>query len=257
MRYLADAAVSQRLVISMKEFCYKDLNIIYEDNHIIVVVKPHNVPSQGDNSGDKDMLTIIKEYLVDTYNKAGNAFLGLVHRLDRPTGGVMVFAKTSKAAARLTESIKNGELEKKYLAVVKGRPRKNNEKLDNYLFKYENLNIVKVVPMTTQGAKRAVLEYKLLEEKEGMGLVAVNLMTGRSHQIRVQMEFIGNPLIGDAKYGKDNCATPSNLALWANELRFAHPVTKNIMVFRVYPDVEEYPWRIFDIDRHLRITINN
>ncbi|NCA67272.1 MAG: RluA family pseudouridine synthase [Clostridia bacterium] len=241
----------------MKDINYKDLNIVFEDNHIIVVVKPYNVPSQEDSSGDKDMLTLLKEYLVETYTKPGNAFLGLVHRLDRPTGGVMVFAKTSKAAARLTESIQAGELEKKYLAVVKGKTRRNSEKLDDYLYKYENLNLVKVVPMTTAGAKRAVLVYKLLEEKEDNSLITVNLLTGRSHQIRVQMEFIGNPLLGDVKYNKTPDPKCNNLALWATELRFPHPTTRDIMVFRLYPDLEEYPWNQFDLDRHLRITINN
>lgn len=241
----------------MKITDYKELNIIFEDNHILVAVKPSGVPTQEDSSGDKDMVNLLKDYLIDTYNKPGNAYLGLVHRLDRPTGGVMVFAKTSKAAARLSESIKNGELEKKYFAVVSGTPRKKSERLDNYLFKYEKLNVVKVVPMTTEGAKRAVLDYKLLEEKDNISLVSVNLLTGRSHQIRVQMEFIGNPLIGDGKYNKEPDYKAANLALWASELRFPHPVTKEIMVFRVYPDIEEYPWNMFDIDRHLRVTINN
>ncbi len=241
----------------MENITYRDLNIVFEDNHIIVVVKPYNIPTQEDISGDADMVKLLKEYLVKTYNKPGNAYIGLVHRLDRPTGGVMVFAKTSKAAARLSENIKNGELEKKYLAVVKGLPRKAAERLDNYLFKYENLNVVKVVPMSTEGAKRAVLDYKLLEGKDDVSLVSINLLTGRSHQIRVQMEFIGNPLIGDNKYGKASDPRSENLALWASELRFPHPVSKEIMVFRVYPDIKEYPWSEFDVDRHLRITINN
>ncbi|MBR2984642.1 MAG: RNA pseudouridine synthase, partial [Clostridia bacterium] len=124
---------------------YKDINIIYEDNHLLVVVKPQNIPSQEDSSGDKDMLTLLKEYLVESKNKPGNAFLGLVHRLDRPTGGVMVFAKTSKAAARLTESIQNGSFEKKYLAVVLGEIKQKQGRLDNYLMKYPKLNVVKVV----------------------------------------------------------------------------------------------------------------
>ncbi len=241
----------------MKDIGYQDLNIVFEDNHILVVVKPYNVPTQEDISGDIDMVRLLKQYLIKTYNKPGNAYIGLVHRLDRPTGGVMVFAKTSKAAARLSENIKNGELEKRYLAVVKGMPRKAAERLDNYLFKYENLNVVKVVPMSTEGAKRAVLDYKLLETKEDTSLVSVNLLTGRSHQIRVQMEFIGNPLLGDNKYNKALDSRSDNLALWASELRFPHPVSKEILVFRVYPDISKYPWSEFDIDRHLRVTINN
>ena len=136
------------------DFDYKDLNIIYEDNHIIVVVKPQGIPSQQDKSGDVDMLTLIKRYLIDKYNKPGNAYVGLVHRLDRPTGGVMIFAKTSKAADRLHESLMNGEIEKSYLTVVSGTPRMPHERLEDYLQKYESLNIVKVVPPTTKGSKK-------------------------------------------------------------------------------------------------------
>jgi len=238
-------------------FDYRDLNIVFEDNHLLVVVKPQNVPSQGDESGDKDMLTLLKEYLADKYNKQGNVYLGLVHRLDRPTGGVMVFAKTSKCAERLSESMRNGDLEKKYLAVVQGELPAKNGRLDNYLYKYASLNIVKVVPPTTEGAKRAVLDYKALAVKDNQTLVQIKLYTGRSHQIRAQMSFIGNPLVGDAKYGALKSRNPMPLALWAYELRFPHPITKESMVFRVYPDVGVAPWNLFDIDGQLRITIND
>lgn len=239
------------------DYNYRDLNIVYEDNHLLVVVKPQNVPSQGDESGDKDMLTLLKEYLADKYDKKGNVYLGLVHRLDRPTGGVMVFAKTSKCAERLTESLQSGEMDKKYLAVVQGELPAKNGRLDNYLYKYSTLNIVKVVPPTTEGAKRAVLDYKCLAVKEGQSLVQIKLYTGRSHQIRAQMSFIGNPLVGDAKYGAIKSKNPTPLALWAYELRFPHPISKESMVFRVYPDVEIAPWSSFDIDSLLRITIND
>ena len=236
---------------------YKDINIIYEDNHLLVVVKPQNIPSQEDSSGDKDMLTLLKEYLVESKNKPGNAFLGLVHRLDRPTGGVMVFAKTSKAAARLTESIQNGTFEKKYLAVVLGEIKQKQGRLDNYLMKYPKLNVVKVVPAATSGAKHAVLDYKVLEVNNNNSLVNVNLYTGRSHQIRVQFEFAGYPLIGDIKYGGERSNKGCKLALWASELRFPHPTTGEILVFRVYPPVEDYPWNTFDIERHLSVAIRN
>ncbi len=236
---------------------YEDINIIYEDNHLLVVVKPQNVPSQEDDSGDKDMLTLLKEYLIASKNKPGNAFLGLVHRLDRPTGGVMVFAKTSKAAARLTESIKNGTLEKKYLAVTLGEVKPKTARLEHYLLKYPSLNIVKVVPQATDGAKLAVLDYKTLETQSDMSLVLVNLYSGRSHQIRVQFEFGGYPLIGDVKYGGDRCNKNCNMALWATELRFPHPISGEIMVFKVYPPTEDYPWNKFDIEKHLTLTIHN
>lgn len=265
---------------------YQDLNIVYEDNHLLVVVKPQNVLSQGDESGDKDMLTLLKEYLAETYHKTGNVYLGLVHRLDRPTGGVMVFAKTSKAADRLSEALRTGTMEKKYLAVVQGKLPNKNGRLDHYLYKYGNLNIVKVVPPTTAGAIRAILDYKVLSEvalpneitpkKEDVtdvsaraveqsadadaayqSLVQIKLLTGRSHQIRAQMSFIGNPLVGDAKYGAIKSKNPTPLALWAYELRFPHPISKEIMVFRVYPDVEAAPWERFDIDGLLHISIND
>jgi 23S rRNA pseudouridine1911/1915/1917 synthase len=239
------------------DFDYRNLNIVYEDNHLLVVVKPQNVPSQGDESGDKDMLTLLKEYLADKYDKKGNVYLGLVHRLDRPTGGVMVFAKTSKCAERLSESLQNGEMEKKYLAVVQGELPAKNGRLDNYLYKYSTLNIVKVVPPATEGAKRAVLDYKSIAVKDGQSLVQIKLYTGRSHQIRAQMSFIGNPLVGDAKYGAIKSKNPTPLALWAYELRFPHPISKVSMVFRVYPDVEIAPWNAFDVDSLLRITIND
>jgi 23S rRNA pseudouridine1911/1915/1917 synthase len=249
---------------------YDQLNIIYEDNHLLVVVKPQNVPSQADESGDADMLTLLKQYLADKYNKQGNVYLGLVHRLDRPTGGVMVFAKTSKAAGRLSESMRGGEFEKKYLTVVQGEPKEKNAILRNYLYKYSNLNIVKVVPAATQGALPAVLMYnhiatKSFETTDADGntsvtthsLLKVELGTGRSHQIRVQLAFIGNPLVGDSKYGTLKSKNPTPLALWAYELKFPHPVSKNPMVFRVYPDITQAPWNEFDIDSALRVTIRN
>lgn len=236
---------------------YDQLNIVYEDNHLLVVVKPQNVPSQADASGDSDMLTLLKTYIAEKYQKKGNVYLGLVHRLDRPTGGVMVFAKTSKAAERLSDAFRAHEVEKKYLTVVQGKPAVANGKLVNYLYKYEQKNIVKVVPDATEGAVKAELEYKTLASNESHSLLQVILGTGRSHQIRVQLSFAGHPLVGDSKYGTLKSKNPTPLALWAYELRFAHPVTKEMMVFRVYPDVELAPWSEFDIDSLLRITIGD
>jgi len=236
---------------------YEDINIIYEDNHLLVVVKPRNIPSQADESGDEDMLTLLKQYLKESKNKPGNVYLGLVHRLDRPTGGVMVFAKTSKAAERLSESIREGTLEKKYFAVILGEMFEKRGRLENYLLKYPAKNVVQVVPDATDGAKLAVLDYKTLETKSGMSLVSVNLYTGRSHQIRVQFEYKGHPLIGDIKYGGDKCNLGCNMALWAYELRIPHPVTKEILVFRVAPPIEEYPWSMFEIEKMLYLTIKD
>ena len=156
---------------------YEDINIVYEDNHLLAAVKPAGVPAQADESGDTDMLTLLKEYLKVKYAKPGEAYLGLVHRLDRPTGGVMVFAKTSKAAARLTQSMKDGEFEKTYLCVTCGVPKDKSGELVHYLKKNERTNTVAIVPMLTQGAKRAELHYDVLQDKQGFALVKVRLGT--------------------------------------------------------------------------------
>ena len=224
------------------------LDIAYEDNHIIVVVKPQNIPTQEDESKDKDLLTMVKEYIKVKENKPGNVYVGLVHRLDRPTGGVMIFAKTSKAASRLAEQIKNGEFQKTYLAVVNGKPREKRAKLVNFLLKNARTNTVQVVPELTSNAKRAELEYEIIEDKEKVSLLKINLHTGRSHQIRVQMKNIGCPVYGDVKYGGDILAKGHNLALWAYELKFVHPTTKENMTFKVYPPETLVPWKVFNLD---------
>jgi len=232
---------------------YKDLDILFEDNHLLVVVKPVNVPVQADESGDEDLLSMLKAYLVEKYDKPGDAYLGLVHRLDRPTGGVMVFAKTSKAAERLCEAIKNGDVEKKYLTIVEGEPRNKTDKLRCYLKKFNDTNTVKIVPALTDGAKYAELDYKVLAEVSGYSLLAVKLITGRGHQIRVQLSGMGNPIVGDKRYGSGknkNC----QLCLWATELRFSHPVSGKMLAFRVYPP-ETMPWKLFNIDSFLKISV--
>ena len=236
---------------------YKDLKILYEDNHILVTVKPYGVPVQADASGDPDMLTLLKDYLVEKYNNPGEAYLGLVHRLDRPTGGVMVFAKTSKAAARLSEAIRNGEVEKRYLTVVEGAPRFKSDKLRCWLKKFPDQNMVKMVPELTEGAKYAELDYKQLahDKTRNISLLSVNLITGRGHQIRVQMAANGTPILGDARYGHgERLKLP--LCLWAAELRFVHPVGGNTMDFRVYPP-DTVPWNLFDIEQYLGVNIKN
>lgn len=164
------------------------LKILYEDNHIIVVEKPVNIPSQGDKTGDLDMLTIIKEYLIKKYNKPGDAYLGLVHRLDRPTGGIMVFAKTSKAASRLSEQIRENEFHKKYLAIVDGKMEENRGHFEDYLYKNERTNTSRIAKKSEKNAKFASLDYEVLKYNEeiDMSVVKIDLHTGRHHQIRVQ-----------------------------------------------------------------------
>ena len=235
---------------------YKDIPILFEDNHILVVVKPFNVPSQEDKTGDPDMLTLLKDYIRETYHKPGNVYLGLVHRLDRPTGGVMIFAKTSKAAERISESIVSGNMEKRYFAVISGEPREKRARLENYLVKDEAKNIVSVAPMGVAGAKKAVLDYKIIEKKENLCLADIRLYTGRSHQIRVQMANIGCPVVGDAKYADKKYVKSDHLALWSTEIRLPHPTKKETMVFRAFPDDSAFPWSLFDIERHLSVKIN-
>lgn len=222
-----------------------ELKILHEDNHIIVVLKPQGIPSCGDESGDENMLDAVKEYIRTAYGKPGNVYVGLVHRLDRPTGGVMVFAKTSKAAARLSEQMRSGDFEKKYLAVLSAVPKEPQGKLVNYLKKNAVNNMVYLCPPTTEGAKMASLEYRVAEEKGGCALAEIKLHTGRSHQIRVQMAGIGCPVFGDMRYGGER-AKKGNLALWAYSLTFTHPVTKERLRFMAEPP-EETPWKHFSL----------
>ena len=221
------------------------LNVIYEDNHVIVVLKPQNILSQGDETGDMSLLDMVKDYIKEKYNKPGNVYVGLVHRLDRPTGGVMVFAKTSKAAARLTEQLKNKEFSKKYLAVVVGKPKYKSSRLEHFLKKDEITNKVRVCSRTSDGAKQAILEYKTIETVDKVSFVDVKILTGRSHQIRVQMSEIGGPVFGDVKYGGDTLAKGHNLALWAYELSFIHPTTRKKMTFNYLPSTNMVPWNVF------------
>ncbi|MBQ8197245.1 MAG: RluA family pseudouridine synthase [Clostridia bacterium] len=234
----------------------EDLTILHEDNHIIVVLKPQNVPSCEDSSRDKDLLTMIKEYIKVTYDKPGNVYVGLVHRLDRPTGGVMVFAKSSKAAARLTEQMKTGDFEKRYYATLVGEPKEDNALLTHYLKKNAVNNMVYVATALTEGAKKAELEYKIIEKAQGLSLADIRLHTGRSHQIRVQMNAIGTPVYGDMRYGGEK-AKKGYLALWAYYLAFTHPVSKERLVFRVEPPNDNTPWNLFDTEKSVKIIKPN
>lgn len=215
------------------------INIIYEDNHLLVVEKPINIPTQEDNTKDKDLLTILKEYIKEKYNKPGNVYLGLVHRLDRPVGGIMVFARTSKAASRLSEQVRNKKFKKTYNAVVIGNINKEG-KLKDYLLKDEKKNIVKV----DKNGKEAILNFKKLDFKNNMSLVEINLETGRSHQIRVQMSHYGYPLFGDQKYNKTSKAG-EQIALFAKKIEFIHPTTNELLTFELdLPN--RYPFTIFN-----------
>lgn len=220
------------------------IRILYEDNHLLVVEKPVNIPSQGDSSRDPDLLGILKADLKIRYKKPGNVYLGLVHRLDRPVGGVMIFAKTSKAASRLSQQIRTAEFKKLYLAVIHGCPSKTSGELKHYLLKDRRTNIVKAVSEGTPGAKLAALDYQVLGSKGELSLVKVNLHTGRSHQIRVQLSTMGHPLYGDQKYGADVNSPGQQIALWSAEIVCTHPTTQEEMVFSAIPP-KDYPWDQF------------
>lgn len=202
-------------------------NILYEDNHIIVVDKKVNVPVQEDESRDSDLLTIIKEYLKEKYHKPGNVYLGLVHRLDRPVGGVMVFAKTSKAASRLSEQMRTHQIEKKYYAVVEGTLKEKDTYIDK-LYKNTKLNKVTI----DNRGKEAVLSYERVKTYKGYSLADITLKTGRSHQIRVQFSSRGTPLYGDQKYNP-NAKVGEQIALYSYYLSFYHPTTKEKMEFQL------------------------
>lgn len=203
------------------------INILYEDNHILVVEKPINIPVQADDSKDVDLLSKLKLYLKEKYNKPGNVYLGLVHRLDRPVGGIMVFAKTSKAASRLSEQIRTNKFDKTYYAVVEGKPNKQDHLVDLLLKDTKTNNTV-----IDKGGKKAILDYKLINTVENLSLVEIKLETGRSHQIRVQFSSRNFPLFGDQRYNP-NAKVGEQIALFAKSLAFEHPVTHENLHFEL------------------------
>lgn len=221
-----------------------EIPVLYEDNHVLVIVKPVNMPTQEDESGDLDLLTALKEDLKVRHQKPGNVFLGLVHRLDRPVGGAMVFAKTSKAASRLAEEVRSRRFGKSYLAAVHGRPKQPSGRLVHELLKDGRTNTVSVVPEGTPGAKEAILDYEVLGEADGLSLVRVKLLTGRSHQIRVQFAAVGCPLYGDQRYGKERAKPGQQIALWSAEVAFAHPTRSEPLRFTSAPPAS-HPWSLW------------
>ena len=223
----------------------EQIKVLYEDNHIIVVEKPVNIPSQADKTNDIDMLTIVKDYLKQKYNKPGNVYIGLVHRLDRPVGGVMVFAKTSKAAGRLSEQVRAKIFKKKYLAIVDGKMEQETAILEDYLLKNEKNNLSKVVNANTKNAKLAKLEYKVIKYNPEINLsvLEINLFTGRHHQIRVQLSSRNHSICGDQKYGTRGRG--KQIALWAYSLTIKHPIINQKMTFESMPP-KIGSWKILD-----------
>jgi 23S rRNA pseudouridine1911/1915/1917 synthase len=214
------------------------MNIIYEDNHLLVVDKPINIPMQLDSSNDIDLLSLCKKYLKEKYNKPGNVYLGLVHRLDRPVSGVCVFAKTSKAAARLSKQISDHTFKKEYLAVVEDNNLKQSGHYEDYLLKDSKTNTVKI----DKNGKLAILDYELIKRKNNLALVKIQLQTGRSHQIRVQFSSRNHSLYGDQRYNK-NAKVGQQIALHAYKITFKHPITNEVIEFE--SSVNRVPFNYF------------
>jgi 23S rRNA pseudouridine1911/1915/1917 synthase len=231
-----------------------DFKIIFEDQHIMVVEKPPKVPSQKDKTNDLDLLTMIKEYLIQSHPKAQDPYVALLHRLDRPVGGVMIYAKTKYASSRLSEQIQKKQVSKSYLGVVCGQPIYPKGILKHYLVKNGALNFSKVVKKPQNNAKEAVLEYEVLDTKgsngENLSLVKFNLITGRHHQIRVQTSHEGWPLWGDNKYNEafQDRKGWTQIALWSYELSFTHPKTNKQQVYYSKP-VDEFPFNLFEMKK--------
>jgi 23S rRNA pseudouridine1911/1915/1917 synthase len=209
-------------IVSIKN----NLQILHEDNHIIVINKRVGDIVQGDKTGDKPLSEIVKEYIRDKYNKPGEVFLGVVHRLDRPTTGIVVFAKTSKALERLNKMFSERETNKTYWAVVKNKPPKNEDNLIHFLKRNEKNNTSKAHLKEVPESKKASLDYKIIKELNNYFALEINLHTGRHHQIRAQLQAIGCPIKGDLKYGFDRSNPDGGIHLHARKLAFIHPVSK-------------------------------
>ncbi len=221
------------------------INVIFEDNHIIVINKPSGILSQRDNTGDDSILEMVKAYIKEKYNKPYNVFLGLVHRLDRPASGVMVLAKTSKALTRLNNSLRDKVFEKKYYAIVDGMPQNASGQLKHYIKKDKSKNKVRLYDSSNKGAKEAILNYNVLCKKSNYSLIDVDLITGRPHQIRSQLAQISVPIVGDLKYNSKVRVEDKSICLHCYSLKIMHPVKKEFMIFKGLPDFDKCLWGIF------------
>jgi 23S rRNA pseudouridine1911/1915/1917 synthase len=225
-------------IISTKQ----NLQVLYEDNHIIVVNKRVGDIVQGDKTGDKPLSDVVKEYIKDKYNKPGEVFLGVVHRLDRPTTGIVVFARTSKALTRLNELFKNRETQKTYWAVVKNKPEQKSATLVHYLKRNEKTNTSKAHIKEVPESKQASLDYTIIKELNNYTALEINLHTGRHHQIRSQLSAIGSPIKGDLKYGFDRSNPDGGIHLHARKLSFTHPVSKEVVEI-IAPVPDDVIWK--------------
>jgi 23S rRNA pseudouridine1911/1915/1917 synthase len=218
-----------------------NLQILHEDNHLIVVNKRVGDIVQGDKTGDKPLSEVVKEYIKDKYNKPGEVFLGVVHRLDRPTSGIVVFARTSKALTRMNELFSNRETQKTYWAIVKNKPEKSEDKLVHFIKRNEKNNTSKAHIKEVPESKLASLDYKIFKELNNYFALEINLHTGRHHQIRAQLSAIGSPIKGDLKYGFDRSNPDGGIHLHARKLVFAHPVTKEVIIL-IAPTPSDSIW---------------
>ena len=221
------------------------MNVLYEDNHIIVVNKAAGEIVQGDKTGDKPLSDIVKEYLKKKHNKPGNVFCGVTHRLDRPTSGALVFAKTSKSLSRLNEMFRNDKVEKKYWAIVKDQPPLHEDNLTHWLIKNEKNNKSTAFDIQKPNTRKAVLHYKLIALSEKYNLLEVEMETGRHHQIRVQLSKIGCPIKGDVKYGAKRSNPDGSISLHARSISFIHPVSKEHINITA-PVPEDNLWKAFE-----------
>ncbi|SMO71621.1 RluA family pseudouridine synthase [Solitalea koreensis] len=226
------------------DFNYKDLEILYEDNHIIAVNKPSGIPVQGDISGDKPLIDHVKDYIKYTFNKPGEAFAGLIHRIDRPVSGVILFARTSKALERFNALFKSRDIHKTYWALVKNQPPKPEGNLINYLKKNQEKNTSKAYDTEVPGSSRSELNYKVIGKSDSYYLIEVDPITGRHHQIRVQLSNIGCPIRGDKKYGYQRSNPDLSINLHARKINFIHPVKKEEMTITA-PLPKDPIWQLF------------
>ena len=212
-----------------------NLDILFEDNHIIVINKQPGDISQGDKTGDTPLSEIVKSYIKFTYNKPGKVYLGVVHRLDRPTSGVIIFAKTSKALERLNKKLRDKEIQKTYWAVVKNRPPKSSDTLIHFLKKDHQKNKSKAYEKEIKDSKKAILHYSILKQLDHYYLLEIQLETGRHHQIRTQLSHIGSPIKGDLKYGFPRSNKNASIHLHAHKIEFHHPVSKERLTIEAKP----------------------
>jgi 23S rRNA pseudouridine1911/1915/1917 synthase len=219
----------------------ENLQVLFEDNHIVIVNKRAGDITQGDKSGDKPLSEVVKEYIKDKYNKPGDVFLGVVHRLDRPTSGIIIFARTSKSLERVNKMLRDKTIHKTYWAVVKNHPKKEKDTLINYLRKNPKNNKSTAYTKEIEGSKKAVLHYTVLKKLDNYSLIEIDLETGRHHQIRTQLSTIGSPIKGDLKYGFDRSNKDGSIHLHARKIKFTHPVSKELINITA-PTPKEVIW---------------